>query len=49
VIFVNACATRAADTWLDRLAEGGRLILPLTTNQGFHGSETIPIQERGAV
>jgi protein-L-isoaspartate(D-aspartate) O-methyltransferase len=49
IIFVNAGATRPADTWLDRLAEGGRLILPLTTNQGFQGSESIPIERRGAV
>jgi protein-L-isoaspartate(D-aspartate) O-methyltransferase len=28
---------------------GGRLILPLTTNQGFHGSAAIPIEQRGAV
>ncbi|HSV22948.1 MAG TPA: methyltransferase domain-containing protein [Xanthobacteraceae bacterium] len=34
VIYVNAGATRPADMWLDRLAEGGRLILPLTTD-GF--------------
>jgi len=27
-------ATRPADAWLDRLKEGGRLILPLTTD-GF--------------
>ncbi len=30
VIYVNAGATRPADPWLDRLNEGGRLILPLT-------------------
>src|ERR1700680_2456556 len=30
VIYVNAGATRPADAWLDRLKEGGRLILPLT-------------------
>jgi protein-L-isoaspartate(D-aspartate) O-methyltransferase len=30
VIYVNAGATRPADLWLDGLAEGGRLILPLT-------------------
>jgi protein-L-isoaspartate(D-aspartate) O-methyltransferase len=50
VIYVNAGATRPADIWLDRLAEGGRLILPLTTNQGFMGPESaVPIQRRGAV
>ena len=30
VIYVNAGATRPAEVLLDRLAEGGRLILPLT-------------------
>ena len=50
VIYVNAGATRPADIWLDRLAEGGRLILPLTTNQGFMGPESaVPIQRRGSV
>ena len=49
VILVNAGATRPADTWLDALAEGGRLILPLTTNQGFRGDATIPLERRGAV
>jgi protein-L-isoaspartate(D-aspartate) O-methyltransferase len=33
VIYVSAGATRPADAWLDRLTEGGRLILPLTTNK----------------
>ena len=49
IIYVNAGATRPADAWLDRLRDGGRLILPLTTNQGFQGSESIPIERRGAV
>lgn len=30
VIYVNAGATKPAEAWLERLAEGGRLILPLT-------------------
>jgi protein-L-isoaspartate(D-aspartate) O-methyltransferase len=30
IIYVSAGATKPAETWLDRLAEGGRLILPLT-------------------
>jgi protein-L-isoaspartate(D-aspartate) O-methyltransferase len=30
VIYVSAGATRPAERWLDRLADGGRLILPLT-------------------
>jgi protein-L-isoaspartate(D-aspartate) O-methyltransferase len=35
VIYVNAGATRPADTWLDRLKDGGRLILPLTIDNSF--------------
>ena len=35
VIYVNAGATRPADIWLDRLNDGGRLILPLTSDKGF--------------
>jgi len=31
VIYVNAGATHPADPWLDRLADGGRLVLPLTS------------------
>jgi protein-L-isoaspartate(D-aspartate) O-methyltransferase len=34
VIYINAGVTRPADAWLDRLKEGGSLILPLTAN-GF--------------
>jgi protein-L-isoaspartate(D-aspartate) O-methyltransferase len=50
VIFVNAGATRPADNWLDGLKEGGRLILPLTTNRGFADSDpSIPFDRRGAV
>jgi len=32
VVYVNAGATRPTDAWLDRLKEGGRLILPLTAD-----------------
>src|SRR6266851_6621249 len=35
VIYVNAGCTRPAERWLDRLADGGRLILPMTSDQGF--------------
>jgi protein-L-isoaspartate(D-aspartate) O-methyltransferase len=35
VIYVNAGTTRPAQSWLDRLKTGGRLILPLTTSKGF--------------
>jgi protein-L-isoaspartate(D-aspartate) O-methyltransferase len=46
VIYVNAGATRPAEAWLDGLAEGGRLILPLTTSQEF---PPVPLERRGAV
>src|SRR5262249_42967123 len=48
-IYVNAGVTRPADIWLDRLAEGGRLILPLTTNQGFLANDPASVPRRGAV
>jgi len=35
VIYVNAGSTQPAPNWLDNLAGGGRLILPLTTADGF--------------
>jgi protein-L-isoaspartate O-methyltransferase len=35
VIYINAGATRPADIWLDRLADSGRLILPLTSKHEF--------------
>jgi protein-L-isoaspartate(D-aspartate) O-methyltransferase len=35
VIYVNAGCTQPAESWLDRLADGGRLILPMTSDQGF--------------
>jgi protein-L-isoaspartate(D-aspartate) O-methyltransferase len=38
IILVNAGATRPADAWLDGLAEGGRLILPLTAG-GFPNAD----------
>jgi protein-L-isoaspartate(D-aspartate) O-methyltransferase len=50
VIYVNAGTTRPANNWLDRLKDGGRLILPLTSDKGFgENPENIPIQRRGAV
>jgi protein-L-isoaspartate(D-aspartate) O-methyltransferase len=47
VIYVNAGATRPADPWLDQLADGGRLILPLTTEKAC--SETFDKITSGAV
>jgi len=35
VIYVNAGATHPLPTWLDALNVGGRLVFPLTPNQGF--------------
>jgi protein-L-isoaspartate(D-aspartate) O-methyltransferase len=49
VIYVNAGATRPADSWLDRLRDGGRLILPVTTNQGFRANDPGNVRRRGAV
>jgi protein-L-isoaspartate(D-aspartate) O-methyltransferase len=49
VVYVNAGVTRPADQWLDRLREGGRLILPLTTNEGFMANDPAKAQSRGGV
>jgi protein-L-isoaspartate(D-aspartate) O-methyltransferase len=49
VIYVNAGVIRPADQWLDRLREGGRLILPLTTNEGFMANDLSKVRPRGAV
>jgi len=49
VIYVNAGATHPAASWLDRLAEGGRLIVPLTTNEGHRANEREPMDRRGAM
>jgi protein-L-isoaspartate(D-aspartate) O-methyltransferase len=35
VIYVNAGVTHPASPWLDGLADGGRLIIPLTTSANF--------------
>jgi len=35
VIYVNAGVTHPADAWLDGLSAGGRLIIPLTTDENF--------------
>jgi protein-L-isoaspartate(D-aspartate) O-methyltransferase len=34
-IYINAGVTRPVVSWLERLTDGGRLILPTTANQGF--------------
>jgi protein-L-isoaspartate(D-aspartate) O-methyltransferase len=48
VIYVNAGATRPADIWLDRLKDGGRLVLPLTTRDGF-SADAAAMRRRGGV
>lgn len=54
VIYVNAGATRPALSWLDRLADNGRLILPLTTDESVRPSDwgtfdAAKMARRGAV
>lgn len=49
VIYVNAGCTEPAAIWLDRLADGGRLILPMTSNQGFGGTSPPQMASAGAV
>jgi protein-L-isoaspartate(D-aspartate) O-methyltransferase len=49
VIYVNAGCTRPAANWLDRLADGGRLILPMTSDQGFGAASPERIASAGAV
>ena len=52
VIYVNAGATKPADAWLDRLLDGGRLILPLTAGEFPAGDirqgAVFRIERRGA-
>jgi len=49
VIYVNAGVTRPPGSWLDRLRDGGRLILPMTSSKGFDDPDSGPIERRGAV
>jgi protein-L-isoaspartate(D-aspartate) O-methyltransferase len=49
VIYVNAGCTRPAQNWLDRLADGGRLILPMTSDQGFGAKSLDRMASAGAV
>jgi protein-L-isoaspartate(D-aspartate) O-methyltransferase len=49
VIYVNAGCTRPADIWLDRLKDGGRLILPMTSDQGFATKSREKMASAGAV
>lgn len=49
IIYVNAGCTRPSENWLDRLADGGRLILPMTSDQGFKSGSPAQIAGAGAV
>jgi len=49
VIYVNAGATRPADAWLDRLKDGGRLIVPLTAMKTLPTGGMGSIARHGAV
>jgi protein-L-isoaspartate(D-aspartate) O-methyltransferase len=49
VIYVNAGCTRPAQNWLDRLADGGRLILPMTSDQSFGANSLERLASAGAV
>ena len=49
VIYVNAGCTRPAERWLDGLADGGRLIMPMTSDQGAGGVAPVHFASAGAV
>ena len=49
VIYVNAGCTAPTARWLDCLADGGRLILPLTSDQGFGATSPAQMATAGAV
>ena len=49
VIYINAGCTRPAQNWLDRLADGGRLMLPMTSDQGFGATSLERMASAGAV
>jgi protein-L-isoaspartate(D-aspartate) O-methyltransferase len=49
IIYVNAGTNRPADTWLNGLTEGGRLVLPLTVRSGLSPTGTLEFGSRGGV
>ncbi len=49
VIYVNAGVTRPAGGWLDRLRDGGRMVLPLTTDTNFNNKSFDNMARRGAI
>ena len=49
VIYVNAGVTRPAESWLDNLADGGRLLLPLSSKEAFDANKITDGRLHGAV
>jgi protein-L-isoaspartate(D-aspartate) O-methyltransferase len=49
VIYVNAGVTHPVDRWLDGLSDGGRLILPLTTDENFRSASSASFDPRTAM
>ena len=49
VIYVNAGCTAPAARWLDGLGDGGRLILPMTSDRGFGANTPERMASAGAV
>jgi protein-L-isoaspartate(D-aspartate) O-methyltransferase len=49
VIYVNAGCTQPTESWLDRLTDGGRLILPMTSDQGFLANAPERVARAGGV
>jgi protein-L-isoaspartate(D-aspartate) O-methyltransferase len=49
VIYLNAGVTGPCDHWLDNLIDGGRMILPLTTDKGFRAHQPQLVMRRGAI
>jgi protein-L-isoaspartate(D-aspartate) O-methyltransferase len=49
LIYLNAGVTGPGDHMLDRLLDGGRMMLPLTTDKGFRAGEPAKVARRGAI
>ena len=49
VIYVNAGVTHPAESWLDQLRDGGRLVMPLTTDTNFNQGTPDDMVRRGAI
>jgi protein-L-isoaspartate(D-aspartate) O-methyltransferase len=49
LIYVNAGCTRPAESWLDRLGDGGRLILPMTSDERSEAKSLERMVRAGAV